>query len=66
MSKKVAIPTVTTGMAEVDRCLEAVKQNLDSITGQEKNATKLKPLASTATSAEQVELLNALLARIQG
>jgi len=66
MSKKVAIPTVTTGMAEVDRCLEAVKQNLDSITGQEKNATKLKPLDSSATSAEQVELLNALLDRIQG
>lgn len=66
MSKKVAIPAVTTGMAELDRCLEAVKQNMDSITGQEKNATKLKPLDSTATAAEQVERLNALLERIQG
>lgn len=63
---KVAIPPVNSGNAVIDRFAEAVKQNVDSITGQQKNAAKLKPLAATATTAEQIERLNALLDRIQG
>ncbi|WP_294767259.1 hypothetical protein [uncultured Rhodoferax sp.] len=63
---KVAIPAPATGMPEVDRVLGALKQNVDSITGQEKNATKLKPLPPTATTAEQIARLNALLERLQG
>lgn len=63
---KQAIPSVSSGNGEVDRFAEAVKQNLDSITGQQKNAAKLLPLAATATTAEQITRLNALLARIQG
>lgn len=63
---KAAIPVVNSGIADVDRFAEAVKQNLDGITGQQKNSAKLKPLSATATSAEQIALLNALLERIQG
>ena len=62
---KQAIPTLNTGDANLDRFAESVKQNLDSITGQQKNATRLQPLASTATTAEQIARLNALLERIQ-
>lgn len=63
---KTAIPPLATGDANVDRFAEAVKQNLDGITGQQKNAVKLKPLAATATTAEQITRLNALLERLQG
>jgi len=63
---KVPVPTVNTGNADLDRFAEAVKANMDSMTGQQKNATKLLPLASTATQAEQINRLNALLERIQG
>lgn len=64
--KKAAIPEVRTGNQELDRALQAVKQNLDDITGQHKNAVKLKPLATTATTAEIVAQLNAMLERMQG
>lgn len=62
---KPAIPETRTGRQE-DRFFEAVKQTLDSITGQQRNAVKLKPLTSTATSAEIIAQLNAILDRIQG
>jgi hypothetical protein len=63
---KPAIPAVTSGNGDVDRFADAVKQTLDGMTGQQKNATKLLPLASTATTAEQIDRLNALLDRLQG
>jgi len=63
---KVAIPPVNSGIPDIDRFAEAVKQNVDSITGQQKNSVKLLPLSATATTAEQIARLNALLERIQG
>lgn len=63
---KAAIPVVTTGNEELNRFFEAVKQNVDGITGQQKNSVKLSPLASTATMAEIIDQLNAILTRIQG
>lgn len=63
---KTAIPALNTGDADIDRFADAVKINIDGITGQQKNATKLLPLAGTATTAEMVSRLNALLDRIQG
>lgn len=63
---KAAIPVVHTGSQELDRFCEAVKQNVDGITGQQKNSTALIPLESTATTAEIITRLNAILARIQG
>jgi hypothetical protein len=63
---KPAIPPVSSGNGDVDRFAEAVKQTLDGMTGQQKNAVKLEPLPSTATSAEQITRLNALLSRLQG
>lgn len=63
---KAAIPTLMTGKEDIDRFADAVKQNIDSITGQQKNITKLLPLASTATTDEQITRLNDLLERLQG
>lgn len=62
---KAAIPTLTTGSNDVDLFAQAVKQNLDGLTGQLKNKPKLKPLAATATLAEVIAQLNAILDRLQ-
>lgn len=62
---KAALPTVTSGNAQVDAFCGAVKQNMDQITGQQKNVPVLVPLESTATLAETITQLNAILARMQ-
>lgn len=64
MSKS-AIPAVLTGKPDVDRALSSIKQNLDEITGQSRNATRFEPLPSTATLADVIERLNAVVARLQ-
>lgn len=63
---KAAIPVVMSGTPDLDRFAEAVKQNVDGITGQQKNAKKLLPLPSTATLPEAIAQLNAILDRLQG
>lgn len=62
---KAAIPTVKTGKPDVDRALSSIKQNLDAITGQAKNVTRLEPLPTTATLAEVIAQLNAVVERLQ-
>lgn len=63
--KKAAIPTVRTGQPDVDRAFDAIKQNLDSITGQARNAQRLAPLPANATLTEVVTRLNLLTERLQ-
>lgn len=63
--KKAAIPTVRTGQPGVDRAFDAIKQNLDSITGQARNADRLQPLPANATMAQIVNRLNEIVARLQ-
>jgi hypothetical protein len=63
--KKSAIPVVNTGQFELDQFAAAVKQNLDSITGQARNVERLQPLPETATLAEVIKRLNAITARLQ-
>ncbi|MCY1165186.1 hypothetical protein D9M73_50860 [compost metagenome] len=63
---KAAIPALMTPDADLSQFAAAVKQNVDSMTGQQKNAVKLVPLASTATLAEVITQLNAILDRMQG
>lgn len=65
MSTKPAIPTVHTGQGLLDQCLSAMKQTLDQITGQARNVERLPPLASTATTAQIIERLNAITERLQ-
>lgn len=65
MSTKRSIPDERTGNAVVDRALSAIKQNLDQITGQARNAGRLAPLPSTASLAEVIERLNAVTERMQ-
>jgi|LauGreDrversion4_2_1035121.scaffolds.fasta_scaffold543287_2 hypothetical protein len=62
---KAAIPSVKTGRPELDRALSSIKQNLDAITAQSKNVTRLTPLAPTATLAEVITQLNAIVDRLQ-
>ena len=61
---KVPIPVVNSGAPDIDQAFDALKQNMDSLTGQQKNASKLLPLPSTATLDDCIKLVNALLARI--
>lgn len=63
--KKAAIPTVRTGQPDVDRAFDAIKQNLDAITGQARNAQRLAPLPANATLTEVVTRLNLLTERLQ-
>lgn len=62
---KPAIPVTRSGDGAVDRSLQAIKQTLDDMTGQQKNSVKLVPLETTATLAEVIAQLNAMLARMQ-
>lgn len=64
MSKS-AIPAVLTGKPDVDRALSSMKQNLDEITGQSRNAARFEPLPPTASLAAVIERLNAVVARLQ-
>ncbi|MCY1170153.1 hypothetical protein D9M73_102140 [compost metagenome] len=63
---KAAIPTLMTADSDLAQFASAVKQNVDSMTGQQKNAVKLVPLESTATLAQVITQLNAILERMQG
>jgi len=62
---KPAIPAVRTGQVELDRALSAVKQSLDDITGQARNAKRMEPLPDSATLAQVVARVNQLVERLQ-
>lgn len=59
-----AVPTLSSGNQQIDAFAQAVKQNMDWLTGQQRNAPPLKPLASTATLAEVIEQVNQLQKRL--
>jgi hypothetical protein len=63
--KKAAIPTVRTGDSNVDRAIDAIKQNLDVITGQTKGVDKFPPLPPNASLAQVIARVNELVARLQ-
>jgi hypothetical protein len=65
MSKKSAIPSIRTPDPAMNRVLEALKQNVDSITGQARNAEKLQLLPETASMADVIAKVNAIIDRIQ-
>lgn len=58
-----AIPDLKTGDRKIDLFGDAVKQNLDALTGQQKNSTPLQQLPTTATLPEVIAALNVLIAR---
>lgn len=62
---KAAIPVVRTQQADLDLAMSAIKQNLDAITGQARNVQRFAPLPATATLADVIERLNAVVARLQ-
>ncbi len=66
MSKRAAIPELRTGNVELDRFAETVKQNMDDITGQNKNVAVLKPLPATATLFDLITEHNKVVTRLQG
>ncbi len=63
--KKAALEVLKTGDAALNRFSAAVKQNLDQITGQTKNARYMAPLPSTATLPEVIARMNEIAERIQ-
>jgi hypothetical protein len=63
--KKAAIPTVRTGQPDVDRAFDAIKQNLDAITGHARNGQRVPPLPANATLAEVITRINMLTERLQ-
>jgi hypothetical protein len=62
---KAAIPAVMTGKNDLDLALSSIKQNLDVITGQARNVSRIQPLSTTATLAEVIAQLNAVVERLQ-
>lgn len=66
MTSKAAIPVLRSGSAEVDRFAEVVKQNMDWLTGQHKNAPAITALASTATLGDVIAEVNKIIRRIDG
>jgi len=62
---KAAIPAVLTGKPDLDRALSSMKQNIDEITAQARNVDRLSPLSDTATLADVIVRLNAVVARLQ-
>lgn len=62
---KSAIPTVRTSNPELNRALDALKQNVDAITGQARNVDRFAPLPSDATLEQVIERLNEVVARLQ-
>lgn len=58
-----AIPKLATGDTQIDRFGEAVKQNLDTLTGQQRNSTPLQQLPTTASLQDVISALNVLIAR---
>lgn len=62
---KAAIPAVRTGKPDLDRALSSMKQNIDELTAQARNVERLEPLPATASLADVIERLNAVVARLQ-
>jgi hypothetical protein len=62
---KAAIPVVRTQQPDLDRAMAAIKQNVDAITGQARNSSRLQPLPTTATLADVIARLNEIVARLQ-
>lgn len=62
---KAAIPVVRTDQPDLDRAMAAIKQNMDAITGQARNVTRLQPLPSTASLTDVITRLNEIVARLQ-
>lgn len=62
---KAAIPAVLTGKPDLDRALSSMKQNIDEITAQARNVERLEPLPATASLADVIARLNAIVARLQ-
>lgn len=62
---KAAVPAVVTGRRDLDTALAALKQNMDALTGQARNATPLTPLADSASLAEVIAQLNKVVTRLQ-
>lgn len=62
---KAALEKLQTADPALNRFAAAVKQNMDQMTGQTRNATRMMPLASDATLAQIIARLNEIADRLQ-
>lgn len=65
MGKKSAIPSIRTDDQALNRVLDAMKQNLDSITGQARNAPSIDFLPESASLSDVIAKVNAIIDCIQ-
>lgn len=64
MSGKAAVPMLRSGHAPTDAFAQAVKQNMDWLTGQQKNSPPLFELPSTATLSDVIVQVNQVIKRL--
>jgi uncharacterized protein YkwD len=62
---KAALETLKTSDPALNRFAHAVKQNMDQMTGQTRNSTRMEPLALDATLPEVIARLNEIADRLQ-
>lgn len=62
--RKVAIPSVPTGVAGRQPFDQAMKQNLEVVLGRLGSSDELQALSDTATLAEVIVALNKIVARL--
>lgn len=65
MSNKPSIPAVRTGNAALDQTINAIRQNLDQITGRARGDDRLDPLPTSASLADVIARLNEVVRRMQ-
>lgn len=64
MSGKTSIPALKSGNLQTDAFAQAVKQNMDWLTGQQRNAPPLFALPSTATLSDVIVQVNQVIKRL--
>lgn len=62
---KAALEKLQSADPALNRFAAAVKQNMDQMTGQTRNATRMVPLPSDATLAQVIARLNEIADRLQ-
>lgn len=61
-----AVPKLKTGEPKLDAFAQQVKQNIDWLTGQQKNAPVLPVLPASATLTEVINAYNLVRERLNG
>lgn len=64
--KRVAVPVLQTSDQQLKYHADAVKMNIDILTGQLKASESLSQLSTSASTAEIINALNVIIRRLNG